>query len=327
MRSPVAHGLLRRSMSPNGSANAVFTANISPASSQSFGATAKGLQTFGGANPCHQQTALSSARSSPCAWRKSRGEAEDIAGTVTVEFDELPVVTDMLAACQPGSPLVHDEWDDNISLHSAKTVRSKSGENCGDQGHRTIRTARQCILPMEGRGVIAYRDSRLRHTHAHHVDAVSSFGADRLERMPRPRPWSTAHHFARRRRRLRLQGLAVPRGGGARPGWRCRSISGTLARGSPRASRSPVRIAASTTIRSPAMPPLTASYWPSIASPMSTPAPIRPTRSRRRLKPRKSPTYCPGRTSFRLIGAEPRRWRPTNARSCHIVASPAPASA
>ena len=38
------------------------------------------------------------------------GEAEDIAQTVRVEYDELPPVVDMLAACGSDTPLVHDHW-------------------------------------------------------------------------------------------------------------------------------------------------------------------------------------------------------------------------
>lgn len=94
----------------------------------------------------------------------TRAEAEDIAATVTLEFDELPVVTDMLAGCAPGSPLVHEEWGDNIFVEFneggsveavAKTAAIKISRN--------IRTARHCMFPMEGRGVLAYRDQRLRY--------------------------------------------------------------------------------------------------------------------------------------------------------------------
>ena len=46
----------------------------------------------------------------------TRAEAEDIADAVTVDLEELPAVTDMLAACRPGSPLVHEEWGDNIFI-------------------------------------------------------------------------------------------------------------------------------------------------------------------------------------------------------------------
>src|SRR5262249_57662206 len=36
----------------------------------------------------------------------TRAQAEDIANAVTLEFEELPAVTDMLHACHPASPLL-----------------------------------------------------------------------------------------------------------------------------------------------------------------------------------------------------------------------------
>ena len=94
----------------------------------------------------------------------TRAEAEDIASTVTLDLEELPAVTDMLSACESGSPLVHEEWGDNIFVE----FREKKGaiEDIADTAAikvcKTIRTSRHCMFPMEGRGVVAYRDARLR---------------------------------------------------------------------------------------------------------------------------------------------------------------------
>jgi aerobic carbon-monoxide dehydrogenase large subunit len=94
----------------------------------------------------------------------TRAEAEDIAATITLEFEELPAVTDMLAACEPGSPLVHDEWGDNVFISFGEGEScpiEDAARNAAITVTRTIRTARHCMFPMEGRGVIAYRDARL----------------------------------------------------------------------------------------------------------------------------------------------------------------------
>src|SRR5260370_9494275 len=92
----------------------------------------------------------------------TRAEAEDIAAAVTLEFEELPVVIDMLAACEPGSPLVHDEWGDNIVIAFTENGQIEDvAKNAAITVTRKIRTARHCMFPMEGRGVIAYRDCRL----------------------------------------------------------------------------------------------------------------------------------------------------------------------
>jgi len=44
----------------------------------------------------------------------SRAQAEDIADSVTVDYEELEPVVDMLAARRPHAPLVHEEWGDNL---------------------------------------------------------------------------------------------------------------------------------------------------------------------------------------------------------------------
>jgi carbon-monoxide dehydrogenase large subunit len=94
----------------------------------------------------------------------TRAEAEDIAAAVTMDFEELPAVTDMVAACKPGAPLVHEEWGDNIFVQFDETRNFEAlDKGVPIKVSKTIRTARHCMFPMEGRGVLAYRDSRLRY--------------------------------------------------------------------------------------------------------------------------------------------------------------------
>ena len=92
----------------------------------------------------------------------TRAEAEDIAAEVEVEFAELPAVVDMLAAREAGAPLVHEAWGDNVILETRvdadlAAIRTSAPVVV----RRTLRTARQCMSPMEGRGVVAVWDRRL----------------------------------------------------------------------------------------------------------------------------------------------------------------------
>ena len=92
----------------------------------------------------------------------TRAEAEDIAEQVEVEFEELPAVVDMLAAREPESALVHEEWGDNVFLEmSVDGEISAVAEKAAIKVTREIRTARQCMVPIEGRGVVASWDTRL----------------------------------------------------------------------------------------------------------------------------------------------------------------------
>jgi len=92
----------------------------------------------------------------------SRAEAEDIAAEVTLDLEELPAVVDMQAARRPDAPLVHDSFGDNIYLVSSfdgdiESVAARAEITVT----REINTARQCMLPIEGRGVVAEWNARL----------------------------------------------------------------------------------------------------------------------------------------------------------------------
>jgi aerobic carbon-monoxide dehydrogenase large subunit len=91
----------------------------------------------------------------------TRAQAEDIAATVSLDIEELPVVYDMLAARESGSVLLHEHWGDNIFLETFVDVNFDKALNAPIQVTREIRTARQCMAPIEGRGVVAIWDSRL----------------------------------------------------------------------------------------------------------------------------------------------------------------------
>jgi aerobic carbon-monoxide dehydrogenase large subunit len=92
----------------------------------------------------------------------TRAEAEDIAAKIEIDFDPLPAVCDMLEARQPGAPLVHESWGDNVFLTTDidvgfAAIKAKAARAVV----RELRTARQVMSPLEGRGVVAYQDSRL----------------------------------------------------------------------------------------------------------------------------------------------------------------------
>jgi len=91
----------------------------------------------------------------------TRAEAEDIAASVTLDLEELPAIHDMLAAREPGAPLVHEHWGDNVFLESSFEVDITAAFDAPIKVTREISTARQCMSPLEGRGVIATFDHRL----------------------------------------------------------------------------------------------------------------------------------------------------------------------
>ena len=91
----------------------------------------------------------------------TRAEAEDLAEAVNVDLDELPVVSDVLQSRQPDAPLVHEAWGDNIFVETGVSADVESvAATAAVTVSKEIRTARQCMAPIEGRGVVAYWDAR-----------------------------------------------------------------------------------------------------------------------------------------------------------------------
>ena len=92
----------------------------------------------------------------------SRAEAEDIAALIELDLEEMPAVVDMLEARKPDAPLLHESFGDNIYLISSVDGDIESAAARADvKVTREIRTARQCMLPIEGRGVVAEWSERL----------------------------------------------------------------------------------------------------------------------------------------------------------------------
>lgn len=91
----------------------------------------------------------------------NRAHAEDIAASVRLDLEELPAVYDMLEGRTASAPLVHESWGDNIFLETHVEVDIAQALNAPISVTREIRTARQCMAPLEGRGVVAHWDRRL----------------------------------------------------------------------------------------------------------------------------------------------------------------------
>jgi len=161
LRSPVAHARLRGLTIPDPYRESVFThrdlSGVKPIRAVS------GLRGF---KPS-EQTPLASDKvryvGEPVAMcmAPTRAQAEDIAGTISLDLAELPAVHDMAAARNRSSALVHEHWGDNVFLETFVDVNIAPALDAPIKVTREIRTARQCMAPIEGRGVVAVWDSRL----------------------------------------------------------------------------------------------------------------------------------------------------------------------
>ncbi len=162
LRSPLAHARIKRVEKPEGFANRVFSAldltNILGIRADS------GLPSFKSSiQPILAETKVRHVGELVVAClANTRAEAEDLVDLVDIEFDELSAVHEMTKALDPATPLVHDEWDKNAFLETeVNTNFEDSIKDAVAIVKRTYRTSRQCMAPIEGRGVVALWDKNL----------------------------------------------------------------------------------------------------------------------------------------------------------------------
>ena len=160
VRSPLAHARIRAIHVPEAFRDRVFTADdldgVAPIRAVS------GLRGF----KVSEQPVLATGKVRQVGellavcLAPTRAEAEDIAAAVVVDLEEIPAVHDMLAAREPGAALVHEHWGDNVFLESLVEVNFPAALDAPIRVSRTISTGRQCMAPIEGRGVVVHLDHR-----------------------------------------------------------------------------------------------------------------------------------------------------------------------
>ncbi|HET7026227.1 MAG TPA: xanthine dehydrogenase family protein molybdopterin-binding subunit [Candidatus Limnocylindrales bacterium] len=88
--------------------------------------------------------------------------ADDAARAVEVDYETLPVVVDPERAAEPGSPLLNDDWGDNLAAHFV--VDKGDVEAAFERADRIVRQRihlpRSTPTPIENRGVVAVPDRR-----------------------------------------------------------------------------------------------------------------------------------------------------------------------
>jgi aerobic carbon-monoxide dehydrogenase large subunit len=166
VRSPIAHGHLVGIEKPAGLEHAVYTHadldGVQPIVANSglpgFKPSEQPVLARGKVRQVGEMIAMCVAA--------TRAEAEDIAAQVFVDFEELPAVVDMLDAKSADAALVHEHWGDNVFLETFVDAKAEIDldeirRTAPIRVQRKLRTSRQSMAPMEGRGVVAHWDRRL----------------------------------------------------------------------------------------------------------------------------------------------------------------------
>ncbi len=163
VRSTVAHGRIRSIVKPAGMEGQVFTAEDLAADGVKSIRAESSLPTYKASD--FPALAMGKVRYvgecvAVCI-APTRAEAEDIAQTVLVDIEELAPVIDSLAGRAGGAALVHEDWGDNLFLTTSVDGDIETAAAAADVViEREYRTARQCMSPMEGKGVLASWDRR-----------------------------------------------------------------------------------------------------------------------------------------------------------------------
>lgn len=93
---------------------------------------------------------------------ESRYIAEDALEDIVVELDPLPAVTDLEAALEPGSSLVHEQFGTNLAAHVHQSKGDYAAARAGAAllVRRRFRYDRGASAAIENRGIVADWDAR-----------------------------------------------------------------------------------------------------------------------------------------------------------------------
>src|SRR5215470_9739645 len=163
VRSPHAHARIRSISVPPEARNRVFTAadlpRVKPIRVVSHSTGAK--------SPAWPPLATDKVRYvgeviAACI-APSRGEAEDLANAVSVDFEPLEPVIDPVRDMRGSRHPVHEHWGDNLYIeHVLEGGDIDAAARAAEVTvTREFRMRRQSGAPLECRGVLAYRDHRL----------------------------------------------------------------------------------------------------------------------------------------------------------------------
>src|ERR687887_360786 len=161
LRSPIAHGRIRRIVKRPGVEDQIFIrADLSDVAAMVAPATVPSYKLSEWHPLAHEKVRFVGEAIAMCV-APTRAEAEDLTEQIEVEFDELPVLVDAQAARMEPTVRVHEQWSDNVFL----TLNYESGFEAKAKGapiviQREIALARQAMMPMEGKAVLAQWDDR-----------------------------------------------------------------------------------------------------------------------------------------------------------------------
>jgi carbon-monoxide dehydrogenase large subunit len=163
LRSPVAHARIRGIEIPDSCKGCVFLASDIPFAKPIVAASAaKGFNASDYPALASGKVRFVGDLIAICI-APTRAQAEDIAQSCIVDFEELPPVWDIDVAMAADAPKVHEHWPGNVYVETRietgdlAAVRAKADVTV----RRSLRMGRHAGVSLEGRGVLAHYNRRL----------------------------------------------------------------------------------------------------------------------------------------------------------------------
>jgi carbon-monoxide dehydrogenase large subunit len=160
LRSPVAHGRIKAVHKPPGRAESVFVradlAGVEPIAATS---SLPSYRVSAQHPLAHDKVRFVGEAVAMCV-ADSRADAEDLVAQVGLEIEDLPPLTDAEAARDDAGVRIHDEWDDNLFVRLNYENGFARAKNAPVVVRREVALARQAMVPMEGKAVLATWDDR-----------------------------------------------------------------------------------------------------------------------------------------------------------------------
>jgi len=160
VRSPVAHARLGQIEKPPGLEHLVYTMADMTSVRPIIAASSLPGFKISAQYPLAQDKVRHVGELVAACIAPDRARAEDIAASVFVDYQELPVMADMYGTLQSDTR-VHDDWSENVFAETNIDRRVSPTDEEVHSVSRKLRMARQCMAPMEGRAVLCWWDTRV----------------------------------------------------------------------------------------------------------------------------------------------------------------------
>jgi aerobic carbon-monoxide dehydrogenase large subunit len=163
VRSPHAHARIRSIVVPASAPGRIFTARDLPRLAELRAIPQVSGFKVSGYPPLAKEKVRYVGEPVAACLARTRAEAEDLAATVSIEFERLPAVVDAALAREKSAALVHESWGSNLFIERvfADGDIEAAARSADIVIRRSYRMNRHAAVPLEGRAVLAHRDYRL----------------------------------------------------------------------------------------------------------------------------------------------------------------------